>query len=234
MNHSNSKREHESHPKLAQAAQEQINRLLNGKRNPQEAAIGHLASAAGRAAESLAYLAEIDDRRFKGEWLVDEFQNDAVDDGHVRWAATGALTSLDLSLAAASRLGAFSIRSTHHEASIRNFYAIKSNGAIVDKRQRVPQPWRDWLDGIVGDARYDTLLKVRHALVHADAFRVVHGTTGPQAGHSLRYGYNIGSLALPIQRASHLTLQAREIIELSRDVALDHVGSFIAVLKAIT
>lgn len=219
--------------KLGQIANEEVGRLLNGTNNPQHGAIGHLASAAGRAAESLAYLAEIDDLRFKDVWPVDEYQNDVVDDGHVRWAAAGALTSLDLSMAAAARLGGFAQRPPRGEDSIRVYYRVTHAGNVEDKRYLVVPPWRAWIDGVVGDARYDTLLRVRNALIHADAFRIIHGTTGPLGGHSLRYGYNVGPLVLPVQQSSHLTVMAREIVELSRDVAFDHVGAFVGVLRSI-
>jgi hypothetical protein len=38
------------------AINEEVGRLLNGKGKPEEGGIGHLATAAGRAAESLEYL----------------------------------------------------------------------------------------------------------------------------------------------------------------------------------
>ena len=219
--------------KLGQVANEEVGRLLNGTNNSQHGAIGHLSSAAGRSAESLVYLAEIDDRRFKDTWPVDGYQNDVVDDGHVRWAATGALTSLDLCMAAAARLGGFAQRPPRGEDSIRDYYRATHSGNVDDNRHLAMPPWRAWIDGVVGDPRYETFLRVRNELVHADAFRIIHGTTGPLAGHSLRYGYNVGPLILPVQQSSHLTIAAREIIELSRDVALDHVGAFVAVLKSI-
>lgn len=78
--------------RLTEQAIDEIGRLLNGTNNSQHAAIGHLATAATRAAESLVYLAGIDDLRFNGTWPDDSYQNDAVDDGHVRWASAGALT----------------------------------------------------------------------------------------------------------------------------------------------
>jgi hypothetical protein len=221
--------------KLGQVANEEVGRLLNGTNNSQHGAIGHLASAAGRAAESLVYLAELDDRRFKDIWPVDGYQNDVVDDGHVRWATAGALTSLDLCMASAARLGGFAQRPPRGrgEDSIRDYYAVTHFGKIEDNRHLVISQWRTWIDGVVGDTRYETLLRVRNALVHADAFRINHGTTGPLAGHSMRYVYNVGPLILPVQQSSHLKIMAREIIELSRDVALDHVGAFVAVLKSI-
>lgn len=217
--------------RLTELTNNEIGRLLNGTNNPQHGAIGHLATAAARAAESLVYLADMDDRRFNGIWPDDVYQNDTVDDGHVRWASAGALTSLDLCIAAASRLGGFAQRPPRGEDSIREFYRTTGEGG--DKRDRVQPPWRAWIDSVITDPNYDKLLRVRNALIHADAFRIVHGTTGAIGGHSMRYGYNIGPLVLPVQSSSHLTIMAREVVELSRDAALTHVKAFIDVLKSI-
>jgi hypothetical protein len=218
--------------RLSERANTEIGRLLNGTNNPQHAAIGHLATAAGRAAESLVYLAEIDDTRFGGIWPTDAYDNDSIDDGHVRWAATGALTSLDLCIAAASRLAGFAQRPPRGEDSIRDYYRATNSGTF-DCRNNVTPPWRAWVDALIVDTRYGTLLRVRNALVHADALRIVHATTGVLKGHSLRYGYNVGPLIAPVQASSHLTITAREIIELSRDIALTHVSAFVDVLRDI-
>lgn len=219
--------------RLSHLAANEVGRLLNGKNNPQEAAIGHLATAAGRAAESVVYLADMDDRRFGGLWPEDGYPNDAVDDGHVRWASSAALTSLDLCIAAAARLGGFARRPPRGEGSIRDYYRITNSGTVQDDRNLILPPWRTWIDGVVNDTRYDRLLRVRNALVHADALRSIHVTTGPISGHALRYGYSVGPLAPPVQASSHFTIGAREVIELSRDVAVAHVGAFVDVLKSI-
>jgi hypothetical protein len=155
-----------------------------------------------------------------------------VSDGHVRWAASGALTSLDLCMAAAARLGGFAQRPPRGEHSIRDYYRVEYSGGVKDNRQLVVSPWRNWVDAVVGDARYETLLRARNALVHADFFRIISGTSGPISGHSLRYGFKVGPLTLP-QPASGAQLMSREIIEMSRDVAIEHVGAFVATLKAI-
>lgn len=222
--------------RLTEQVNNEIGRLLNLTNNPQHGAIGHLATAAARAAESLVYLADIDDLRFNGTWHEDSYQNDTVDDGHVRWASAGALTSLDLCIAAAARLGGFAQRppQSRGEDSIRDFYRIEHSGAVKDNRHLVLPPWRAWIDSVVADTRYDKLLRVRNALVHADAFRNVRGTIGGAiSGHSMRYGYNVGPLVPPVQDSSHLTIMARDVVELSRDVALKHVSAFVAVLKSI-
>ena len=174
----------------------EVGRLLNNTSNPQHGAIGHLASAAGRGAESLVYLTDIDERRFAGEWPNDAYENDSIDDAHARWAATTALSCLDLCIAAAGRLLGFAIRPPKGEDSIRSFYHsdYKTGTIKKDKRDTIIEPWRAWFDSVVADHRYADLLRVRNALVHADAFRIVHGTTGSIAGHEMRYGYRVKSL----------------------------------------
>jgi hypothetical protein len=216
---------------LPQRAIKQVGRLLNGKAHPYEAEIGHLAMAAARGAESLVYLAHLDDKRFAGIWPSDGYANDCVDDGHVRWAAAGALASLDHCIAAASRLGGFAKNPPQSEDCVRTFYAVTRKGKIFDNRFRVPPPWRAWMDGVVTDNRYTRLLDVRNTLVHADAFRMIHGTTEPIAGHQYRYGYRIGSMGQPVGGAARVG--AREIVELSRDIAVDHVTAFVEVLEAL-
>jgi hypothetical protein len=211
----------------------EIGRLLNGKNHPHEAAIAHLALAASRSAESLTYLADLDERRFGGVWPTDNYANDSVDDGHVRWAASGALTTLDLCMAAGAKLGGFFIGSSHREVSLRDFYSVAYTGKVTDERHRVPPPWRAWVDTVVIGPQYNDLLRVRNALVHADALRIVHGTTGALSGHSLRFGYNVGPLATAIQSSSHMTIMARDVVELSRDIAHTHMIAFIKVLQTL-
>lgn len=220
--------------RLSYIANTEVGRLLNGTHNPQDAAIAHLSSGAGRAAESLVYLADMDDERFKGVWPQDGYDNDTVDDGHVHWAAAGALTSLDLCIATASRLGGFAQRPPRGEDSVREYYRVEHSGKIVDKRNLVSPPWRAWIDGVIADSRYEKLLRIRNALVHADALRNTFATTGPVSGHSMRYGYNVGPLTPPVQQSTHTTMRAREIVELSRDVALTHFGTFVDALQSIT
>jgi hypothetical protein len=219
--------------RLSELAVTEIGRLLNGKEHPHDAAIGHLSIAAARSAESLSYLADLDDQRFGGIWPADGYHNDTVDDAHVRWAATGALTSLDLCIAAAAKLGGFFVGSHHREVSIRDYYSVGHSGKVDDKRHLVSSPWRAWLDALIADPRYKQLLRVRHALVHADALRIIHGTTGTLTGHALRFGYNVGPLTPPVQPNSHMKVMAREVIQLSRDVAQVHVGAFIVTLQSI-
>lgn len=218
---------------LSQLTGNEIARLLNGRNNPQAAAIGHLAVAASRAAESLVYLADLDDCRFRGIWPIDAYSNNTVDDAHVRWAATSALTSIDLCIACAARLGDFSNVKTGGEASVRNYYSVSHLGKVTDNRNLVPTPWRTWIDGVVNDPAYHSLLRVRNALVHADAIRHGYGTTDAISGHSMRFGYNIGPLQPPVDPATHLHVSAREVVELSRDTSSLHVRCFIATLAKL-
>ena len=218
---------------LDERANTEVGRLLNGTNNPQQAAIGHLATGAGRAAESLVYLADLDDSRFGAIWPNDRYGNDVVDDAHVRWAAATALTSLDLCIAAAGRLAGFAQRPPRGEDSIRDYYRFTNTGMLVDNRQLVTAPWRAWIDALVADCRYDMLLGVRNTLVHSDALRIIHATTEPIHGHDLRYGYRVGPLNLPFHSSTHTTVMAREVVELSRDVSLSHVAAFVTVLESL-
>lgn len=219
--------------RLSEQIVNEVGRLLNGTDHPEQSAITHLAVAAGRAAESIVYLAKIDDERFQGIWPVDDLDNDTIDEAHVRWAAATALTSLDLCIASASRLAGFSRRPPQREDSIRDFYSIKGDGSIKDRRNLVCTPWREWIDAVVGDDRYNALLRVRNTLIHADALRIVHGTTGLMQGHDLRFGYNVGPLCPPVHAETHLTITSREVIELSRDVSIEHVSEFAARLEEL-
>lgn len=214
--------------RLSELAIGEVARLLNGKGHPYEGAVAHLSLSAARAAESLSYLADIDQHRFQGVWPIDGNSNDVVDEAHVRWASSSALTCLDLCIAAAAKLSGFFIGVESKEASIRDYYNTKS-----DKRDLVIPPWRSWLDAVISDHRYSTLLKVRHALVHGDMLRAIHLSMTPLAGHELRYGYYLGPLVPQVTSNTHTKMMGRDIIEMSRAIAQDHAANFVAVLQGI-
>lgn len=210
-----------------------IGRLTNHKNHPHAAAVGHLTGAACRGAASLEYLAVVDERRFSGVWPNDGFANDAIDDGHVRWAASGAVTCLDQCIAAASRLSGFGHITSDREPSVRSYYRVGDTGKVYDKRQQVPTPWRAWIDSLVLDPRYSRLLAARDALIHSDALRIVSGGTGPIHGHEFRYQYRIGSMNLSTPASRRNTIAARAIVELARDLSLDFVGRFVVTLEGM-
>lgn len=224
---------------LAEQTINEVGRLLNGKNNPHECAIGHLALSAARTAESLIYLSQIDDYRFGSQWPVDKHANDVIDDAHVRWASTSALTCVDLCIAAAVKLSIVEdeelrkfMGNEHRQASVRCFYHKKSKtGGVVDHRDKVPKPWRFWIDNLIDDTNYHTLLKVRNALTHGDMVRNTYMTTDALSGHDLRFGYYIGTLKSPVMNSTHELIRSRQIIELSRDFSMKHFAEFLNVLK---
>lgn len=217
---------------LAEQTVNEIGRLLNGTNKPHQCAIGHLAIAAARATESLIYLSDIDNERFSSLWPVDNYVNDVIDDAHVRWATTSALTCVDLCIAAAAKLGEFSLENDYKQVSVRDFYSESSKtGKIEDKREKVPQLWRLWLDNVIDDSNYHTLIKVRNALTHGDMIRNIYATTGALSGHDLRFGYYIGLLKAPVTNSTHELIRSRQIIELSRDFSIKHFDAFLNVLK---
>ncbi len=213
---------------LADQVVNEVGRLFNRTNHPEQFQIGHLAVAAARAAESLVYLVDLDDRRFGGVWPIDAYEHATVDDGHVRWAAAGALTSLDLCIAAAARISGFARNPPRKEDSIRSFY---NPAAGLDRRSSIPAPWRVWIDAVVTDLRYDTLVQIRNAVLHSDLLRGTYGTTGSLAGHGLRFDYRgVGAHWAPQRGSNH---RARDIVVLSRDVALFHANAFVGVLQGL-
>lgn len=219
--------------RLSELAISEVARLLNGKGHPYEGAVAHLSLSATRAAESLSYLADIDQHRFQSVWPIDRNSNDVVDEAHVRWASSSALTCLDLCIAAAAKLSDFFIGTQSKEVSIRNYYQEGEANTKNDKRNLVIPPWRSWLDAVISDHRYSTLLKVRHALVHGDMLRASHLSMKPLTGHESRYGYYLGPLVPPVTSNTHTKMMGRDIIEMSRAIAQDHAANFVAVLQGI-
>lgn len=214
---------------LSTACNEEIGRLLNGTSHPQSVEIAHLATAAGRAADFLEYLADVDSNRFAGIWPKDGYCHDAVSDGHVRSATSACLTSLDLCIAAAGRISQFSLRPPRGEDSIRTFYSASGN----DRRKLVPSPWRAWLDAVVSDPKYETVLNLRNSLVHADIVRTQFATTMELNGHGSRPSYNLGPLA-PVSAQSHTPVGARQAIELCREFSCSRVGAFVSILQSLS
>lgn len=216
---------------LAEQTVNEIGRLLNGTNNPHQCAIAHLALSAARTAESLIYLSQIDSHRFDGQWPDDNHANDVIDDAHVRWASTSALTCVDLCIAVASKLSEFA-KSEYKQVSVRDFYSEDfRTGKIEDKRDKVPKLWRPWIDNLIDDTNYHKLLKVRNALTHGDMVRNTYMTTDALSGHDLRFGYYIGTLKSPVTNSTHELIQSRQIIELSRDFSMKHFPEFLNVLK---
>src|SRR5262249_26072540 len=127
----------------AMPAAQALERLADSK-----AAVAHFIAAAGRAAQTCHYLADLDEKRFGGIWMQDGHENDAADDGHVRWASTSAVTALDLCAAVLARIhrlykgGAeFSLRKIDPTGSAE---AKKNFDALAPK-------WQDWVKAVRAD-----------------------------------------------------------------------------------
>ncbi len=114
---------------------------------------------------------------------------------------------------------------------IRSFYDVDQNGKSKNNRHLVPLQWRDWIDALIANTRYVDLLRIHNALVHADVLRTIFLSTKPMEGPSLPGEYNVALLITLMAEESHTNFMAREIIELSHDVALYQVQAFAEVLK---
>ena len=193
-------------------------------------AVTRLPYAAIWAAESLHYLADIDETRFGGPWVADGHSNRPIDDAHMRWAATSAITALDLLAAALGRI--HGLKQGRNELSMRDLDPNISRPREPCGATRFPQldpKWQTWVRGVVADARYSDVLAARNPLTHADSPRVAPMTTRRIVGHSLRWGHQFGTLDdTPAQIMAAQTVQARPIIEAARDLATRHAESFLA------
>lgn len=190
-----------------------------------------LLAAAGRAADSLVYLAELDEKRFGGVWLEDGHDDIAQSDAHLRWASTTAITSLDLLAATLGRrykLIAPNSKGNTREISARDIHPEEKLFG------RLPTSWQDWIRRLYDDRRYKLVLLARNPVTHGDAPRIRQASTKRPAGHAARELYRFGSLDIPAgSRAQSLAYEPRPIIEAARDIAIDYANAFVDVLMAM-
>ncbi len=127
---------------------------------------GLLLFAAG-AADSLSYLADLDERAFGPEGHLHGHNAGVVDLAHARWATSTSLTAVDLSAAALGRLF-LGARGRGGEYDLGDF-----DTATIE-RLRAVNPWAaTWIGEVLDDARYAVLKDARDALVHRRLTRTV-------------------------------------------------------------
>jgi hypothetical protein len=174
---------------------ERINSLSNAP------AVGDLLLFAASAADSLAYLADVDERAFGENPDLSGVNPDAIDIAHVRWACTTALTAVDLGAGVLGRLHMTPLKG-QREYAIASFQSAK-----LEALRATSNPAARWIEDVVADPEYADLLEARHALVHKWLTRTV---------------------SYPRQRVRlHLKsgeVDARTLVTDSRDFASLHIG----------
>lgn len=202
-------------------------------------------SFAVECVDGLHYLVDLDNHLLPndvaGEVLGHGWQ--VVDVAHVRWAATTAITALDLCAAALGRLYC-GISGDAWDLSVES--ARSDHWETLSARRHAS----GWIAGVRGDHRYNGLLQLLHALAHrvrprsysvhvADAVAVSDfATAGPVSAEMMRAHLDAHAkaqaeaearaLAATFKQRTRFTiggsqLAAPMVLCLARDVATKHV-----------
>jgi len=169
--------------------------------------------------QSLWYLDDIDgptQARFPAP-INGEHDAHVVDIAHVRWAATSAITALDL-CAASLGLAFCGRRLDQLAASVRHFDATdveeRARPRIERFRSRLPVDFRAWVDAVIADTRYVQMLAARNPTTHARLTRHLH-----MSADRTKFAIDDGE-----------PVRAPDFIRTARDLASDHCLAFMRAL----
>lgn len=176
------------------------------------------------AAEAADYLEKLDDVAFtRGDaWPVDPNRG-LVDMAHVRWATGNAVTAVDLCAATIGHL-TFGSPADGRELSVRHFdsnCASRFRVAVERRRAGLTEDFLDWVDDTVADPnqRYTDVLSMRNPFTHSTTQRHVY--IG-RPGHDDRTRFQV--------RDSELRMNARELVVMSAEFAVERVRAFVDVV----
>lgn len=190
--------------------------ILVGLRNDVH---GHLLWAAWTV-DALYYLDDLDQDAERFRWTRLGHHPDSVALAHARWAASTAMTALDLSAAAIGEQHSLASRSTGHAHDI---------GTLQENQNRAQlcAGCTAWLDAVVSDTDYELLKNARDPLVHRKLPRIVKIGGGSAPTPVDRLG-----LAVPGAQSPTGEMPSRQLVELSRDTATRHVVALLQAAEA--
>ena len=177
----------------------------------------------------LYYLGDVDAVWDRHPDLSASHQPDTVDMAHARWAVGSAITALDLCAAALGRL--YCNWSGPNELDLRGFdvNAVSSNKRrkqILARRLNLDASALQWVNDALADPRYQTVLSARHALTHSRLLRHLRISTGGDP--------NMDRMDFKITiNGNQIQVGARNLVLQSRDLAGDHVDSFLRVFDTL-
>jgi hypothetical protein len=139
---------------------------------------------------------------------------------HTRWAATSAVTTIDLAAAALGRLH-LGHKTKDHEYSLPDFFAHQSGKA---RREALTPAGRRWVESTNGNKDYRTVRRARDPLVHGIIRTDVTVTIGSP---------------LPAQFYLHVgprrqLVESRRLIELAFRVVDRRLGDFLREVQSRT
>ena len=189
-----------------------------------DAEAGALIGHAVWAVDGLHYLMSIDQIAFEGPGQLHGAHTDTVELTHVRWAATSALTALDLCAAALARRSGLYMG--NRRAAIQNLNAAGPEEAKTIRTQLNPRAL-DWVNRVVRDSDYAILRRVRHPLTHSRLTR--HISIGGAPASARRLSLPVG---IPDSAGNRTQMGSRELLTLSADVATRHIESLLSEIAA--
>ena len=148
---------------------------------------------------------------------------------HGRWAVGSAITALDLCAAALGRQ--YCNWMGPNELDLRGFDISTASGRnrrkqISTRRGTLPRSALAWVDGVFADQQYITVLYARHALTHSRLPRHFRISGGGEYRRD-RMDFKITIYSNQIQ------IGVRDLVIQSRDLAGDHVDSFLRVFDTL-
>lgn len=172
------------------------------------------------AVETLHYLDDID-LMLQRNYPASVYSHHAVvvDMGHVRWATSTAITSLDLCAAALGDLYCGNVRK--RKLDLRSFTPSTRSDRPAARRAALPPTALSWIDGVREDQRYRDIRDARNPFTHSWLARSI--TMHPVRAD--RTGFVIEKYQRPVN--------ARELVELSRSLATDQVTAFLDVIDSL-
>lgn len=181
---------------------------------------GHaLLNHAFYAVDALHYLAYVD-ASFETTRNAGDHDSDVVDVAHARWAASTAITALDLVAAAFGRcLG--NHRRTK-ELDFGSFTTSKPSTNLQAVLDRIPLQAKKWISNVQKDSDFHAVSEARDALIHRRLPRTLYMSFVPGIV-APRLELNIGGSNIP----------AGELVMRCRDFTTRHLVELLKILPAL-
>lgn len=192
------------------------------KHNQANNGAGGLFIWAAQCVESLHYLADLDqelsdEMSFAGYSLV------VADVAHARWATSTCITAIDLCAAGLGR--AFCGHVGQKEFDLTYFDPNGQKGKrlqdVNERRSRLSQAGRVWIDGVLADPQYKEIKAARNPLTHSLVAR--HHTLGIGSPTRIRLRLTVDNNKIGV----------RELIEDARDLATEQISDFLELLPQL-
>ena len=181
------------------------------------------------AVEGLYYLDDLDSDWSNYSNPAGSHHPDIIDMAHARWASGTAITALDLCAAGLARQ--YCKWTGLNELDLRGFDVNAASGnrrrkQTLARRSNLRPSALAWVDDVLADPRYQTILNARNPLAHSRLPRHLRISIGGEPKKD-RMDFKITINGNQIQIGS------RELVLQSRDFAGEHVDRFLCVIDAL-